>query len=405
MQRWTQKTRMAETCVVLISFLSIPFALGTGAEPILLQGHQEVVYDSAFLPDGSSVVTASFDSTLKLWDLTTRQAVRTMEGHTGIILTVDVSPDGTQIASAGSDNTIKFWDVPKNIPLQTLPVHDSAGTAINVSADGKWFATGDQKGVVRVWNVETGKQTGEWKLSAGLTHLSWKRDAGLLTAVAGNTMYVLNPDDGATVAVVGVHTKEVTGLVFSPNNAQIYTSGADGLVKRWPVSFPAGVQLKGHTGPVNGISQHPNQTLIATAGQDGTARLFNAKDGAQKMVLDGHSGPVTAITFSPGGNRILTGSADGTARLFEAGGKPVTEFTGAAGPVVALAVSASAAQVIIADQTGQFRVLKAADGAEERKFAFGAAIRAAAVTANFSRAAAAHANLCESGTSLMARKR
>ena len=387
-----RRTRIVGMWIVSLVIMSLPFARVMTAEPVLLQGHQEVVYDSMFLPDGNSVVTASFDRTLKLWDVASRQSVRTMEGHTGIILTVDVSPDGTLIASAGSDNTIKFWDVPKNTPLQTLSAHDSAGTAIDMSSDGQWLATGDQNGVLRVWNTETGKQTREWKFSAKLTQLSWKRDAKLLTVVSGNVMHVLNPNDGSSVATVGVHSAEVTGLVFSPNNAQIYTSAADGLVKRWPVTFPDNVVLLGHQGPVHAFSQHPRNSLIATAGQDGTARIFSAKDGAQQVTLEGHAGPVTAIAFSPNGAQVLTGAADGTARLFDAAGKPVQEFSGAAGAVIAVAVTASAAQVIVADQTGQIRVLKTADKAEEQKFAFGSPVRTVAIAANSSQVAAAGKN-------------
>ena len=359
------------------------------ADPILLKGHQEVVYDSVFLPDGKSVVTASFDRTLKLWDLATKQAVRTMEGHTGIILSVDVSPDGTLIASAGSDNTIKLWDVPKNDPVTTLNAHDAAGTAIAVSFDGKWIASGDQSGVLRIWNAETGEKTQEAKLPAAVTRLSWKRDAKALVAVSGNSMHLLNPEDGKTTAIIGVHSAEITGLIFSPNNAQILTSGADGLVKRWPVTFTAPIVVNGHQGAINAFAQNPNRSLIATAGQDGTARIFNRNDGKETVKLEGHGGAVTAVRFSSNGTQVATGSADKTARIFDTAGKLVKDFAGAAGTILGVAISANAQQLFVADQTGQIRVIKVADATEERKIVFGSTIRTVTFSNNGALIAAA----------------
>ncbi len=290
------------------------------ADPVLLKGHNEVVYDAVFLPDGKQVVTASFDRTLKLWDLATQQSVRTMEGHTGIILTVAVSKDGTLIASGASDNTIRLWDVPKNDPVKTLNAHDAAGTALAVSLDGQFFASGDASGVVRIWNVESGEKTQELKLSASISRLAWRRDRNQLAAATKDgRLHVINPADGQVTAVIGAHAEDVTGLVFSPNNQQIYSSGADGLVKRWPSNVVATVTATGHNGAINAISQHPNGSLIATAGQDGTARIFNRTDGKQARTFEGHGGPgslsVPTVRRSP--RRVPTGSRGCSNRIRE----------------------------------------------------------------------------------------
>ena len=66
--------RRREFSIVLASLLSAVFVTDVchAQEPVEFKGHQEVVYDAKFLPNGKSLVTASFDQTLKLWDVVTQ---------------------------------------------------------------------------------------------------------------------------------------------------------------------------------------------------------------------------------------------------------------------------------------------------------------------------------------------
>ena len=50
-----------------------------------LEGHTDLVLACAFSPDGSSIVSASKDHTLKLWDAQTGAELATLEGHTSAV--------------------------------------------------------------------------------------------------------------------------------------------------------------------------------------------------------------------------------------------------------------------------------------------------------------------------------
>jgi WD40 repeat protein len=75
--------------------------------------------------------------------------------------------------------------------------------------------------------------------------------------------------------------------------------------------------LKGHTGSVRAASFSADGTRIVTASSDGTARVWDAKSGAEVLTLKGHTSLVTAASFSPDGTRIVTGSHDGTANVWD----------------------------------------------------------------------------------------
>ena len=77
----------------------------------------------AFSPDGTILVSGSWDNTIKLWDVATRREITTLKGHTNGVHSVAFSPDGTMIASGSQDNTIKLWDVATRREITTLEGH------------------------------------------------------------------------------------------------------------------------------------------------------------------------------------------------------------------------------------------------------------------------------------------
>jgi len=78
------------------------------------------VDSAAFSPDGSRIVTASWDKTARIWDAASAKEVAVLRGHENIVSSAAFSPDGSRIVTASEDETARIWDV----HLQTMSVKD-----------------------------------------------------------------------------------------------------------------------------------------------------------------------------------------------------------------------------------------------------------------------------------------
>ncbi|NEQ18093.1 MAG: hypothetical protein F6K44_32215, partial [Moorea sp. SIO3E2] len=63
--------------------------------------------------DGQTIVSGSFDKTVKLWNRQ-GQLLQTLTGHSEIVNSVAFSPDGQTIASAHFDKRVILWNFDLN---------------------------------------------------------------------------------------------------------------------------------------------------------------------------------------------------------------------------------------------------------------------------------------------------
>jgi len=73
-----------------------------------LLGHQGGVSQIQFSPEGEMIISASFDTTVKLWQ-TDGSLIQTLTGVKAPILEVAISPDGQRIAAGSGDGKVTIW--------------------------------------------------------------------------------------------------------------------------------------------------------------------------------------------------------------------------------------------------------------------------------------------------------
>ncbi|GGY29806.1 hypothetical protein GCM10010384_41200 [Streptomyces djakartensis] len=320
----------------LISVVNAPLATP-------LAGHTGAVYLTTFSPDGRTLATASYDRTVRLWNVTDRRRPkplgRPLRGHRSWVSSAVFSPDGRTLASASDDGTIRLWDVTDPGRPQSLggPLtgHDGTIYLIAFSPDGRTLASAGDDHTVRLWDVADPKRPrplGE-PLSghtAAVRSVAFSPDGGTLAA---------GGDDG-TVRLWDVsaprrptpagepltgHTATVHSVAFSPDGRTLASGGSDDTVRLWDVADPrrakpAGTPLTGHTGPIWSVAFSPGGETLAAASEDSTASLWNVTDPAYPSQvggpLMGSSGEMYALGFSPDGRTLATGTGDNKVRLW-----------------------------------------------------------------------------------------
>ena len=73
-----------------------------------LVGHEGAVSSAVFSPDGSSVLTASYDQTAKIWNATSGECMSTLVGHKHMVSSAVFSSDDSSVLTASLDETAKF---------------------------------------------------------------------------------------------------------------------------------------------------------------------------------------------------------------------------------------------------------------------------------------------------------
>ncbi|KAK4649926.1 E3 ubiquitin ligase complex SCF subunit scon-2 [Podospora pseudocomata] len=230
-------------------------------EAFCLKGHTDWVNCTRLDTASRTVMSASDDTTIKLWDLDTRRVIRTFEGHVGhvqqvLLLPPEYEPDDELLngLSGPGDNsdsvsvssgrsgtpTVSFvhTDRPTSSPARDGELRALYGAGFESETTrplpARYFLSGGLDSTIRLWDSATGRC-----LKTMFGHLEG------IWALAGDTIRVI--------------------------------SGAnDGMVKCWePRSGKCDATYTGHRGPVTCVGL--NDSLLASGSEDGEVRLYSFK--------------------------------------------------------------------------------------------------------------------------------
>jgi len=106
-----------------------------------LTGHKRIVWSVKFSPDGIQLASASFDFTMKLWNVADGKLVWDNKAHKETVVDIGFSHDGKLLASTSDDKTIKIWNVAERKLVKTMKVAEHV-QAVAFSPDDKRILTG-----------------------------------------------------------------------------------------------------------------------------------------------------------------------------------------------------------------------------------------------------------------------
>ncbi len=106
---------------------------------------------AVFSPDGTHVLTASRDTTARLWEASSGKLLAALQGHTDTVQAAVFSPDGSRVLTVSEDHTARLWEASSGKLLATLQGHTGTVQAAAFSPDGSRVLTASLDGTVRLW--------------------------------------------------------------------------------------------------------------------------------------------------------------------------------------------------------------------------------------------------------------
>ncbi|MBS0241673.1 MAG: protein kinase [Proteobacteria bacterium] len=290
-------------------------------------------------------------------------AITVLKGHRGPVSGVAYTPDGQSLVTASADGTLKVWNSARGSLSRTFELDSGAATALAV-AQGR-AATGHQDGTVALWDLASGSKLATFRRNDSpiLSLVFLGRPDRVAASSADRAIAVWDASQqGAPQRVLEGHEDASRALAYASRGPFLASGSADHTVKLWNLDKGELVRTyRGHGEQIAAVAFDPDGRTLATAGSDGQIRLWSTYANRMKRRLTGHEGSIPALAFAADGDHIVSGGVDGTIRVWEVSGRSRPVRTTKDGvPVTALGLAPDGRHIAAAGSDGNVRVLEAA---------------------------------------------
>jgi WD40 repeat protein len=352
------------TCWHLLTDLPDPALIRT------LSGHMSYVWGCAFNPSGSTIVSASGDGTLKIWDARTGEEHRTLRRHTASVRGCVFNPGGDSIVSASDDGTLKVWDVQTGEERLTLRGHTDWVNGCAISSAGDFIVSASSDQTLKVWDARTGEERLTLRGHTDTVRRCAISSAGdfIVSASSDQTLKVWDTHTGKEWLTLEGHTDKVNGCAISAAGDTIVSASFDTMLKVWDAHTQEERHLlRRHANWVNGCAISSSGDIIVSASDDETLKVWDAHTGEERLTLHGHSGGVRGCAISPSENFIVSASYDKTLKVWDAHmGVQLRTLRGHTDVVYGCAISPTGDFIVSASYDGTLKLWDTRTGEEQR---------------------------------------
>ncbi|MEM9772418.1 MAG: WD40 repeat domain-containing protein [Cyanobacteria bacterium P01_D01_bin.73] len=302
------------------------------------EGQHRLIEEVSFSPDGSTILVVSPYGVVELWDVATGKLRRTLElcdpknciktsdaapngndGHIDFVKDASFSPDGRTILSASDDGTVKVWDVQTGELVRTFGEYSKRGLedgvrAARFSPNGSTIMdTNGQR--VRLWNVQTGERLYLEEGRKLSTLPATFNSDGTIVAIARDDfpsrIKILDAKTGEMLRTFEAEEQTIASLAFSPDGDALAIGNIGGVVSLWNPETGEKLRTLLNWGEsrVDAVAFSPDGNALAI-GQGKAVRLWNVVTGEELSTISGHTETVASVAFSPDDKTIISSTGE-----------------------------------------------------------------------------------------------
>jgi len=355
----------------------------------IFKGHSNGIICLQF--DDTFLITGSYDTTIKVWDIETGEEIRTLTGHTLGVRALQF--DDSKLISGSMDSTLKIWNYRTGQCLNTLPGHTKG--VISLHFDSSLLVSGSVDKTIRVWNFDRGscvtlRGHRDWVNSVKLHSPS----RTILSASDDMTVKIWDLDTSTCIRTLEGHVGQVQQVLpfeLSEHDAlrlmteveqekEKASGGTDtGSSPAAPQQTISPLASPPYTQSIPSPSHYSAELsssvsaatasresiprYILTAALDSTVKLWDVETGRCIRTLFGHAEGIWALAADT--LRVVSGAQDKMVKVWNVStGKCERTITGHAAAVTCLALSDS-------------RLITGGEDGEARMYSFRSVVRSA----------------------------
>jgi len=336
--------------------------------PRLSPGHAQPVRAIATSIDGRWAVSGSADQTIRLWDLNTGLAVRTLnEGQPlGSVTAVSISADGTHAAATTESGWLQIWSLPDGAVKLKRAAAPVPMLDVAFLPDGKRVATLSQDLTLRMWQMtEPSKDVANdgAPYQVATPSLDGRRYAVGGTANGKPAIIVRDADNGQVVATLTGHEGAITALAFNAAGNRLISGSVDKTARIWNLDAGGAELFKqpDHTAAVIGVAIADDGQTAFSSAEENVIHHWQVADGTEIRAIAGPTAVVRQMLVR--GSQLIAGSDDGMVRTFDIASGNVLRAINHGGILRQLDVTRDASRFVVAGSDRVVKCWKADDGA------------------------------------------